>query len=279
MYLRTLGGLALEGSDFRRPQLLLLLAYLALEGSKSRRELADLFYLHTHDPRDSLSTALRRLRQGTEGRVKIQGEKVHTVVQCDAKSLLMAFSANESTNVLTLYRGPFLQGIDLSPSEELEEWIYQTRESLALRVRHVLVGLAERAVQVGDARTAAQHAETALTLPGAPELEPEDLAHFYPLLHKAGSPKAAEVRKAAEKYGLRLTEAHSNAPKSETSAPQARHNLPVLLTSFIGRDPELLDIAEVLASPDGRLLTLHGPGGVGKTRLALQAGHGCEEYG
>jgi len=48
-------------------------------------------------------------------------------------------------------------------------------------------------------------------------------------------------------------------------------NLPQQLTPFIGRETELAEIATRLAAPDCRLLTLVGPGGMGKTRLALQA--------
>lgn len=48
------------------------------------------------------------------------------------------------------------------------------------------------------------------------------------------------------------------------------NNLPIQLTSFIGREKELSDIKKLLSST--RLLTLLGSGGTGKTRLALQAG-------
>jgi predicted ATPase/class 3 adenylate cyclase len=47
------------------------------------------------------------------------------------------------------------------------------------------------------------------------------------------------------------------------------NNLPVQLTSFVGRSRELTEIKQVLSTE--RLLTLTGPGGSGKTRLALQA--------
>lgn len=49
------------------------------------------------------------------------------------------------------------------------------------------------------------------------------------------------------------------------------HNLPPQSTPFVGRESELRAIAAQLAAPACRLLTLVGPGGIGKTRLALQA--------
>ena len=50
-----------------------------------------------------------------------------------------------------------------------------------------------------------------------------------------------------------------------------RTNLPVPATPFLGRETELGDVYELLAREDVRLLTLTGPGGTGKTRLALQS--------
>jgi predicted ATPase/class 3 adenylate cyclase len=50
-----------------------------------------------------------------------------------------------------------------------------------------------------------------------------------------------------------------------------RTNLPVPGTPFIGRERELAAVLDLLAGPDRRLVTLSGPGGTGKTRLALQA--------
>lgn len=49
-----------------------------------------------------------------------------------------------------------------------------------------------------------------------------------------------------------------------------RHNLPVQPTSFVGREAELTTVATLLHREEVQLVTLTGPGGTGKTRLALQ---------
>ena len=55
-----------------------------------------------------------------------------------------------------------------------------------------------------------------------------------------------------------------------TQTEQKRaNNLPFQPTTFVGRTSEQAAIARLLANPACRLLTLHGPGGIGKTRLAL----------
>src|SRR5207247_150601 len=56
-------------------------------------------------------------------------------------------------------------------------------------------------------------------------------------------------------------------PRSLDARP---NNLPLLLTSFIGRTDELAEVKRLLGHT--RLLTLTGPGGTGKTRLSLELG-------
>ncbi len=56
------------------------------------------------------------------------------------------------------------------------------------------------------------------------------------------------------------------------------HTLPVQSTSFVGREADLATITSYLAKPDCRLLTLVGPGGIGKTRLAIAAAEKLHQH-
>ena len=74
---------------------------------------------------------------------------------------------------------------------------------------------------------------------------------------------------------LGLLETHSS---STTVHSRPQHNLPSQLTSFIGREQEIETIKQIITSHEGgRLLTLTGAGGSGKTRLALQVANATLE--
>src|SRR4028119_873957 len=76
-----------------------------------------------------------------------------------------------------------------------------------------------------------------------------------------------------------MAQRHFPPPKAD---PAYRDNLPLQLTSFFGRETELSQLREMVLAEKTRLVTLTGPGGTGKTRLALevaeQTGHAAEVW-
>ena len=62
----------------------------------------------------------------------------------------------------------------------------------------------------------------------------------------------------------RLSDLQSNRQDTRPS------NLPVPTTAFVGRDKELAAVQQLLLRPDVRLVTVTGPGGIGKSRLAIE---------
>ncbi|MCA9920497.1 MAG: hypothetical protein KC445_21225, partial [Anaerolineales bacterium] len=83
-----------------------------------------------------------------------------------------------------------------------------------------------------------------------------------------------EVRQGDKETGRQGEEENSQFTihNSQFTTHKTSHNLPVQTTPFIGRKRELTELTDRLANPDTRLVTIIGPGGMGKTRLAQQAG-------
>jgi non-specific serine/threonine protein kinase/serine/threonine-protein kinase PknK len=63
----------------------------------------------------------------------------------------------------------------------------------------------------------------------------------------------------------------NNAPTITPTPTRSANNLPTQTTPFVGREDELAEIGRLLSDPNIRLVTILGPGGMGKTRLALEA--------
>lgn len=181
---------------------------------------------------------------------------------------------------VALYRGDLLSGFSIGDSLPFEEWLRVQRESLHRRATEALGSLAAHHERYRDFAAAQHYARQLLAL------EPWDEdAHrlLMRTLALGGQPGAAVAQ--YEICRRVLAEELSAEPSAETGAllrqiksgesikPRAPspHNLPAPLTPFIGRGPELTEISDRLADPACRLLTLVGPGGVGKTRLALRA--------
>jgi predicted ATPase len=271
--LKALGGLKLEGTAFTRPTPLLLLAYLSLEGSQHRRHLAELFWTDGNRMK-SLSMTLTRLRQGAGEVVEADEKRAWSTLISDAKELLEFLDKSNWQQASELYAGAFLEGVVLEDwSNELEEWVYTTREYLAERVQYALLNLAEETAKKQEFEKVRELSERAYTLPGLSGHEVSSLKRLYPLLCAGSSLLAPEVRKELDGFGVRVQLTTEEAKAKFTPTLTGTSTLPLRGTSFVGRDEELTELATLLRKPNVSLLTLLGPAGVGKTRLALQFAH------
>jgi predicted ATPase/class 3 adenylate cyclase len=89
-------------------------------------------------------------------------------------------------------------------------------------------------------------------------------------LQDLGEHRLRDLLEPERVYQLRHPDLPTQFPPLKTLDTRP-NNLPLQPTPFIGRERELAEIAERLRAPAVHLLSLTGPGGTGKTRLALQA--------
>jgi len=186
---------------------------------------------------------------------------------------------------LALWRGPFLDGFSPDDSAAFEEWSLLERERLQRLLVQTLQRIADSDEWHGEHGRAVRHLRRWV------ELEPWDEgAHrqLMRLLALSGQRSLAlaqykiccrtlrdELDVGPSGATTRLYEqiraGSVGAPEPMIASPRPRHNLPAQATPFIGRIDALKGITARLLEPACRLLTLVGPGGSGKTRLALEA--------
>jgi predicted ATPase len=77
---------------------------------------------------------------------------------------------------------------------------------------------------------------------------------------------------------LVLSESFAALPPEQPAATAKLRGLPHDVTSFVGREDQVLEIVQLLRRPEVRLVTLTGPGGIGKTRLATTAARTQGEF-
>jgi predicted ATPase/DNA-binding SARP family transcriptional activator len=295
----------LEGksiADFESDRVRALLAYLAVEAQRPHRRDALAALLWPDWPQRSaltnLRNALSNLRKAIGDRVTaapvllVNRETIQFDLTSDCAVDVQTFrslTATEPTashleHALELYRAPFLDGFGLDDSALFEEWVQNTREQLQRQCLATLDHLAEHCEQRGDLTQAIEYAWRQIDL--APW---QEQAHqrVMRLLALSGNRNAAlaqyetcrrmlqqelNVEPSPETVALyeRIRDGDLGQPANAPALTRRQSTLPVWLTPFVGREDMLAEITERLQDPNCRLLTLLGPGGSGKTRLAAE---------
>jgi predicted ATPase/DNA-binding SARP family transcriptional activator len=274
-----------------------LFAYLILSaGTSHRREkLAGLLWPDSLEEtaRDNLRHALWRMRKALvsasptkllhadDVTVGFKESSEYWLDAAELEKLSENASAEELIAVLSNYQGELLPGF-------YDEWVVLEREHLSSVFEHHMARLmsllqdekrwldildwAERWIKLGQKPEPAYRA--LMSAHGA-KGDMSKVAATYERCVKSlkeyGVQPSEQTRALYErlKAGKENLETGPTVPVKERSREAPKTNLPVPLTSFIGREREIEEVKHLLSST--RLLTLTGSGGIGKTRLAIRA--------
>jgi predicted ATPase/DNA-binding SARP family transcriptional activator len=284
-----------------------LLFYLAVTGTgHSRSALAGLLWSDLPEPtaRANLRLVLTKLRRVLPERLEVTRQAVALAsgqpVWVDAVEVgRVATSERDGGELLAavrLCRGDFLEGFEVPGAPLFDEWLARRRAA----VRADMLALMDRALQLArDREDAATGTEVARRMLELEPLHEEAHRALMWFLATGGQRSAALAQYETCRYLLReelgiepsaataalrdeiagaggFTELGVQAPAAAgrrdqaTAARLPAPDLPLPLTTLVGREQELARLRELLDDPACRLVTLVGPGGIGKTRLAVE---------
>ncbi|MFK7802193.1 MAG: tetratricopeptide repeat protein [Anaerolineae bacterium] len=278
------------------------LFYLAVNKQPTSRELlAGLLWSDMPESaaRASLRVALSKLRSQFDPHLIINRRDVGlnraSAVEIDADQFLESSAMRQSVKV---YTGPFLDDFYLRDASLFERWVEQERQTYHQKAAEYLYRLGAEAAESGDVEQAVQDYQQLLALDPWRE---EGYRQLMKLLAENGQRGAAlaqfdlcrqalqaelDVEPTAEtiqlyeqikagKLEIKQPEPADQPLKSEphTHIKSTPHNLQSAALSFIGRQAESEQIKTLLVSDQCSLLTITGPGGIGKTRLANECAH------
>lgn len=304
--LRVLGPFELlrnerEVTEIQTQKALALLVYLATTAqAHSRSALAGLLWggMPEAKARSNLSRALSTLRP-------IVGDLLNTTRHTVALEPddnfwfdVAAFEAGIKHNAPTqraaavaLYQSDFLTDFQVRDALEFEDWVLSQRARLRDLALQALDALATDVAEQDETG----HAQAIAYCTRLLELEPwreETHRQLMALLARQGERSAALAQ--FERCRQLLAAELDVEPDPETvllyeqirdgkigrlpgeqaaerSVHAPRHNLPAQVTPLLGREREVAELTSLLTDPSVRLVTILGPGGMGKTRLALEA--------
>jgi molecular chaperone HtpG len=192
------------------------------------------------------------------------------------------YCAQHLQAAVDLYRGDFMDGSLLLDSPGFQEWVVFHREQYLRYLLSALQTLSDYFRLVGKFELAHKYAYRLVSL------DPMDeSAHRRLMIVLAMSGKRAAALEQFLTCRRILQSELGVAPSIETvtlydkikngealrvdTGTLKRVNLPAQFTPFYGRESELEWLAQSLSNPIYRFITIVGPGGIGKTRLALQS--------
>ncbi len=225
----------------------------------------------------NLRLNLHRLRQvlsrwGVPDGLQSERRRVRLVLASDVGVLRTALAAGDAA-ALPSYRKPLLQGMSFAGREALAEWVQRERSELHSRWRVAMLAHIDAAA--ATPLRAVEIARAMLTADPTDEVAAVKLLHG---LHQAG--RGVEALQFFDTFRARLllelgvpVAPELQAAFKALEAPRSRPALAVAVRDvFIGREVELSQLGAMLGKPPdpGRLVTVLGPGGVGKSRLVRE---------
>jgi non-specific serine/threonine protein kinase len=295
LQIQLLGGFQLvygreRLTGFDSPRLQSLLAYLLIhrEAPQPRRQLAFLLYPDSAEAqaRANLRSLLHVLRQALPAADQFLQSDSQTLQWRADAPFRLDVDEFEKAAAQANVSAALEQAVKLCQGELLpncyDDWILPERERLHQEYLDTLERLVVLLANEGNERLGLTYAQLLLRQDPLREQSYAHLMHLYALSgdqagvqrtyhtcqdvlqRELGAEPSAATRTA---YDAALN-ASRKAHGARSSPPRRNNNLPLQLTSFIGREREIARIKALLA--ETRLLTLTGTGGSGKTRLALQ---------
>lgn len=253
-----MGQLRLVGSDnLGQQQPLALLAYLSINGPKTRRHLATVFWPDAKQPLNNLSSALTRIRHRLPDSVTADGRTVAAAITTDVADLYQAIEQVDAASIVRLYEGHFFESADIrAMGLELEEWVFGTREALARAASGALLSAAEKVVGA-DRSAASAFARHAYEIGRTFWFTGDMWQRCHDLLVNEHSVIAEKVRIEAGELGFEIAAALSPPPPSTP-----------VVNGLFGRSSELEALRSFVGDSPDEWLAIVGMGGVGKTALA-----------
>ncbi|MEZ4725934.1 MAG: BTAD domain-containing putative transcriptional regulator [Caldilineaceae bacterium] len=276
-------------TGFKSSKAAALLCYLAVTGQTvARTTLVSLLWSELGEANAlmNLRHVLGNLRELVGDHLVVTRQSVafqrESPYWLDVEQFERGLKSNNPTAIRTaldLYQGDFLAGLEMRQAPLFEEWRSVERTRLRTLAVDALQALADQAPDP---------AQAIADLRRLLALEPwRETAHRQIMERLAHSGQVNAALAHYERCRQLLADHLAIEPAPETTALYVRlrlatqtpaSRLPVPTTPFVGRTTEIDLITRYLADPVCRCLTLVGPGGMGKTRLALAAAAGQLPY-